>query len=212
MFTHRRQRLLAIALGLTSLLAWWFGQRPPSLLSASASPDSRRPDHVVDGLRALAFDIHGQPLRELRADQLRHYADEDSSELERPRLKVFDGLAPPWLIRAERGFISSRAERVILSGEVHARRDAGLDSQVMSFNTSEITLYPDDQYAETDRFVELESGLDSITAINGMRFWYSEPQRGSFFGRVRARIATGSSTLDKQNQHNPLPSPGSSAP
>ncbi|EIC22216.1 LPS export ABC transporter periplasmic protein LptC [Thiorhodovibrio frisius] len=190
MFAQPRQLLLAAVFVLLGLLGLWFAQPSQQPASPAGLQDGRRPDYVVDGVRALELDIHGQPARRLRAEQLRHYPDDDSNELDQPRLRLYDDQAPPWHIRSERGWISAGNERIVLSGEVRARRAAASDQEAIAFATSWIEVFPDDERAETDRFIELDRGADRMTAIDGMRFWYSEPMRGEFVGRVRSRLVT----------------------
>ncbi|MBK1647530.1 LPS export ABC transporter periplasmic protein LptC [Rhabdochromatium marinum] len=194
MLEHRRQRLLAVTLALLGLLAWWFAQlRPAPELQPGAATD-RQPDYVVDGIRALMLDDNGHPSRRLSAEQLRHYPDNDSSELEHPRLLVYDQQAPSWDISSERGWVAADAKQITLSGAVTAHRAATPDSAAIRLLTSEMTFFPDDKYAETDRFVEIDSGPHRITSVHGLHLWYLEPLHGRLFGRVRARIAMDHST------------------
>ena len=190
MFAQRRQLLLAVVFVLLGLLGLWFARPSQKSASPPGLQDGRRPDYVVDGLRALELDIHGRPARRLRAEQLRHYPDDDSSELDQPRLRLYGDQAPPWNIRSDSGWISAGTERIVLSGEVRAQRAAAPEQEAIAFATSWIEVFPDDERAETDRFIELDRGADRMTAIDGMRFWYSEPMRGEFFGRVRSRSIT----------------------
>lgn len=199
-----RQAVLIAALALLGIVAWWFGQRSRTAAPPAETAQSRRPDYVVEGLRALDLDLHGQPARQLSAKQLRHYPDDDSSELEQPQVRLFDEHTPPWIILAARGHISSRAEQIILSGGVRAERAAAPGSEAIAFRTSEIAIFPDDHYAETDRFVEMETGAHRLTAVNGMRIWYAEPKRGRLLGRVRIQVAPSGSAGDLfQQQEQP---------
>jgi lipopolysaccharide export system protein LptC len=186
--THRRQRLLVVILSLLGVMAWWFAQRAQQADRLPQPSQGRRPDYVVDRLSAVVMNIHGQPERQLSADQLRHYPDDDSSELEQPQLLLYEQQSPPWHIRAEHGWVSSRGKNFILSGEVQARRAGGARSAAIRFQTSELRIRPEDGYAETDRFVEIEQDNNRVSATEGLHFWYSEPLRARLFGRVRARV------------------------
>lgn len=193
MAADRHPFLLAFvlaALGLFALASGWLAQRWQGSTQPPRAVDIHRPDYVIDGLRALELDIHGQPKRRLTAMQLRHYPHDDSNALDQPRLLLYDDQAPPWHIRADQGWSASGNARILLTGEVRARRAAGANDPAMAFATSAIEIFPDQEYAQTDRFIEIERGPDRMTAIQGMRFWYIAPMRGEFFGRVRSRVAT----------------------
>ncbi|WPL15415.1 lipopolysaccharide exporter periplasmic protein [Thiorhodovibrio winogradskyi] len=190
MFAYRRQSLLAATLLLLGTLALWFSQPTQDTVQPQSTLENRRPDYIVEGVRALELDSQGQPLRQLHAEQLRHYPDDDSSELDQPRLVLYDQALPPWRIRSERGWIAAGSEQIVLTGDVRANRAQAPAHDPLAFSTSQIKIFPDDRYVETDRFVELDRGLEHMTAIDGMRLWYSEPMRGEFLGRVRSRLST----------------------
>lgn len=201
LLAQHRQRLLAVVLLLLGVLAWWVARQGPVPEQRGRVSDARQPDYVVDGLSARIFDQDGRLSRRVDAVQLRHYPQDDSTELDEPRLVLHvapeagsgdsgsgDFLAPPWHLRARHGWVASEGEQVILQGEVWASRAAAGSGERVEFRTSEIALFPSQEYAETDRFVAFETGTDRLTAVNGMRFWYGESQRARFIGRVRARI------------------------
>lgn len=183
-----RELIVGMLLALLGAVAWWY--------SASIAPETervpnteRRPDYVVEHLVGVTMDPTGRPARRLETPQLRHYPSDDSSELDRPRLLVYDDEAPPWVIRSERGWISSGGDEVLLEGAVRVQRDAAPNLRPMLLTTSEMLLLPDSDYAETDRFAELERGNDWVTANDGMRVWFKEPMRIRLFGRTRMRSA-----------------------
>lgn len=188
MLAQRRQRLLLSLLVLLGLSAWWLTRQQTAPQRPPPASDAQQPDYVVEGIRALAMDIHGQPWRRLAAEQLRHYPQDNRSELDQPQLWLHSTDAPPWRLSAERGAILGEAEQIMLSGAVRARRAATTDSAALEMRTTQLELLPDQQFGQTDRFIELTRGAERITAVEGMQFWYSDPARAKLFGRVRARL------------------------
>jgi len=188
-----RELIVGAALALLGLFAWWYSAAfgpEPEPVPASA----RKPDYVVEDLVGVTMDANGRPARRLETPQLRHYPDDDSSELDAPRLLIFDDEAPPWRVRSERAWASADGTEVLLEGAVRAERDAAPNLEPMLLITSEMLLLPDSDYAETSRFAELERGNDWVTANDGLQLWFAEPMRIRLFGRTRMRFATEDST------------------
>jgi len=186
MMLARREVAMALLLALSGALAWWLQReaRPPP---PAPEPTERRPDYIVEGLSALTMDTAGRPDRRLTANELRHYPDDGSSELDDPRLLVYDDDAPPWQARADTGWINADGDEVLLQQRVRLERDATDTAAPLVLRTSEMLVLPETDYAETARFVEIDSGDDWVTAQHGMRAWLGEAVRVKLSGRVRAR-------------------------
>ena len=184
----RREIVIGVLLAATGLLAWWYRA---SLAPEPQAPPSaqRRPDFVVERLTAVTMDQLGKPERHLSTPELRHYPDDGSSELDTPVLTLFDPPAPPWRAQARSGWVSADGKEWLMQGPVRIERDAAPGFTPVVLTTSELLVLPDNEYAETDRFVELESRDDWVTAKDGMQAWFGQRMRVRFFGRTRARVA-----------------------
>lgn len=182
-----RELYVGAVLALLALAAWWYSAAPvpaPEIVPAS----ERKPDYVVDDLNGLTMDVSGRPSRRLETPQLRHFPDDGSSELDTPVLVVFDDEALPWRIRAEHGWVSADGDEILLQGAVRIERAAAANLESLVLVTSELLFLPDADYAETDRYAELERGEEWATAKDGMQIWLGEPMRLRLFGRTRMRF------------------------
>ena len=184
----RRQWLLGIGFMLLGLVAWWQLRSLPDEDGVQA-PRERHPDYVVQGLSALETDADGRPSRRLSAERLRHYADEDRSELDQPRLVLYRPDGPPWLAQARLVIVQDGGDQVRLTGTVRLDRDADADTRALHLQTEAMNIWRQTGLAETDLPVRIDSDGDSITA-NGMKLWYLEDNpRTSFHGRARIRLS-----------------------
>ena len=184
----RRQWLLGIGFVLLGLGAWWQLRSLPEDDGVRA-PRERRPDYIVQGLSALETDAGGQPSRRLNAERLRHYADEDLSELDEPRLVLYRPDGPPWFAQARLGQIQAGGDQVRLTGAVRFDREADATNRPIHLQTEAMDIWRQTGLAETDLPVRIDSDGDSITA-NGMKLWYLEDSsRTSFHGRARIRLS-----------------------
>ena len=83
----RAQLNLALAMAAVGSLAWWLqqGEEP---VNSDEGDKVRRPNYTVDNFTATEMGASGTPLRRLTSIELRHFADDDSNELESPRLTL----------------------------------------------------------------------------------------------------------------------------
>ncbi|MGB5736867.1 MAG: LPS export ABC transporter periplasmic protein LptC [Thiohalocapsa sp.] len=198
MLPTRRELITGTLLATIALLAWWYGasNKPETLAPTDAQ---RKPDFVVEDLNGVTMDLNGRPARLLATPLLRHYPDDESSELDAPVMTVFNPDAPPWVIGSERGWISAGGDELLLQGPVRAERASAPDLAAMVLVTSELLVLPEADYAETDRFAELERGEDWVTATDGMQIWFGEQMRVKLFGRNRTRLAPTSDLGDESS-------------
>jgi lipopolysaccharide export system protein LptC len=178
--------LIAVLAGAT----WWLAS---SRKSAPGGPETAAAPHQVDyylrDLRATTMSDTGEPARTLVAKDLRHYADDRTTELSQPELTVYQGPQPPWLIVSDDGWISADGSLVLLGGEVHITRDAGDDNRPMRIDTRDLRIQPREDYAETDEKVRVRSERDRIDAT-GMQAWLRSPARIKFLANVKGYYAS----------------------
>lgn len=113
-------------------------------------PEGRRdgklrhdPDTVIEALRAATFDAQGRPLHQLAADRLVHYPDDDSSHLERPRLRYTPAGLPEMRVESVRGLLLAGKDEVQLSGGVRVERLPLGETAGWVATMDELTAYPD---------------------------------------------------------------------
>lgn len=178
-----RQRILALVMAGVGALAWWLQEDSESPAPAGSGAE-RRPDYTVENFTATTMDETGRPHRRLVADELRHYPDDGSNELDRPRLTLHVNEGPPWLVRSETAWVSEDNNLIRLHGEVYVDREAGETTRPVHMVTSEVVLRRDQDYAETDRPVWITSESDWLTSDTGAEIWMEEKLRANFRGRV----------------------------
>jgi len=184
-----RRRFLALVLALLGAYAWWLTTGIEHQNEVTEQTGERRPDYTVGEFTATMMDESGAPHRRLTAAQLRHYPDDESTELEQPLLTVFTQTAPPWLIRSETGWVSADGAEVILRGKVVIDREPGAVTRSLHLRTPELVVKPRLEYAETERPVVATSGADWLTSAEGARVWFGDFTRIELEGRARAQFS-----------------------
>lgn len=144
------------------------------------------PDYYGTGLQIAALDEEGKVRHRLKARKMLHYDDTDTTELDAPRLEVYDPEQPPWKVKAEKGWVSPDGEEVLLQGEVIITRPESPQARPLRIVTRDLRVFPDKDYAETDKHVELFSRDDWMESV-GARVWLEAPVRIKFLSQVRGR-------------------------
>ena len=102
------------------------------------------------------------------ADYLEHFPDDDTIVITRLNLAMYRKDLPPWTAQANQGVVYEEGERVELSGEVELYRPATGRDESLTLKTTQLTVYPRREYAETDAAVTI-TGDRSETQATGMR-------------------------------------------
>lgn len=78
--------VLAVILVLLLALPFWLNQPRRAVSPSTNSQLSRTPDYVVENFSAIRMDEGGVGRHILLAQKMVHYPDDDSTDLEQPRL------------------------------------------------------------------------------------------------------------------------------
>jgi len=164
----------ALLLVLVAALSWWLQRSVETESQSSTDQVRHEPDYYMENFVSTSLDEMGRPAYRLDADNMLHYPDNDSATLEKPHLIVFRGEEEFWDIRAESGLVLDKGESVMLQGEVVILRVTTGGAQALQIYTSDLTVRPDEKYAETAAEVTIKDGR-GVTQAVGM--WADLNQR-----------------------------------
>jgi len=182
-----RQWVLAGILAVLGVLAWW-QQRREAPRGPEATLEERRPDYRVENFTNTTMDESGSPKERLTAVELRHYPDDNTKELDLPRLILYEEVGPPWLVRSDTAWVSSDDHWIKLQGKVFIDREAGPTTRPVAVVTRELTVNRPEEFAQTNEHVRITSGSEWTTSDRGGRFWFGQDARAELWGRVRGEM------------------------
>lgn len=148
---------LSILLALTGLTFWL---RYATELPEERSDGKNRhdPDYIVTDATLRKIDQTGRLQYTLNAKEIRHYPDDDTTDLTQPNLINLHAKKPPMTVSAERGHVSKDGEQIDLYGNVRIHRDASAQYEELNAYTPEMTVLPDDERAFTKHPVLITQG------------------------------------------------------
>lgn len=155
---------LAILLTLSALTFW--------LVHAVELPEERRdgknrhdPDYIIEQARLRKLDRTGRLHYTLNADEIRHFPDDDTSELSKPVIVFLHTKNPPVTISSERAHVGTNGEQVDLYENVRLLREASPTKAAMLITMPDLTVLPDDDKAFTKSPVRMTQGKSWLTGI-----------------------------------------------
>ncbi|MDR3221646.1 MAG: LPS export ABC transporter periplasmic protein LptC [Candidatus Accumulibacter sp.] len=158
---------LSVLLVLTFLTFW--------LRYATELPEPNRdgrhrhdPDYTLSDIVLRKLDQNGLLKYTLRAVEVRHYPDDDASDLLEPNLVQHKDDKPPVTVSADRGHLSSDNERVDLYDNVRIYRPPSEEYEEFIATMDELTAFPDDETAFTKSPVLITQGTSWVKGV-GMR-------------------------------------------
>jgi len=159
---------LGLAAGLAALTFWLErAAQPPAGAKDGAS--RHEPDFIVERVVATALDKTGKPESELTARKMTHFPDDQTTELEEPRLVQLREHGPPLRIRAERGTVTKNGEEVRLYGDVRIVREASGTRPELRVETAYLQVFPKKDIARTPEPVVITQGGSRLTGV-GMEY------------------------------------------
>ena len=126
------------------------------------------------------------PKNKLHADYMAHYPNDDTTELLNPRLELFRIDKPPTNITAEKGWITSNNEVILLSGAVRLRNEDKNGDLELQVDTSDVKILVNEDYAETDKHAII-TGPRSRIETDGLRT-YMNQNKVELLNNVRGKI------------------------
>ncbi|MGV6826532.1 MAG: LPS export ABC transporter periplasmic protein LptC [bacterium] len=143
-------------------------------------------DYYIEDFRVTTMDANGQPERILQANQLKHFLDDETTELKHPQLTVRSENGQTWHVQSTSGWLSGDGELLLLNGDVDIRGEGSPEHRPMHLVTRDLRVQPEQNYAETDADVVIESEQNRVTAT-GMQAWLKHPARIKLLSNTRGK-------------------------
>jgi lipopolysaccharide export system protein LptC len=164
--------------------AYWLNLQMESPASAARKNLRHDPDYIVENFTATTLDEQGKIRFVMSAKKMLHYPDDDTTQLELPRLESFDAQHPPMRMSALNGEISSKGDEVFLRNDVVIVRPAYTGMSELTINTNYLHIVPNEDIVNTDQPVTM---VDARTTLNAVGMELDNKARTiTFLSRVKS--------------------------
>ncbi len=155
---------LAVLLALTGLTFWL---RYATEMSEPDRGGKHRhdPDYTLANVVLRKLDATGNLKYTLRAADVKHYPDDDTTDLIKPHLVFQNPVKPPLTVSADFGHATQDNERVDLKDNVWIYRPPSAQYQELTASMPELTVFPDDEKGFTKSPVHLTQGKSWVKGV-----------------------------------------------
>lgn len=153
--------VILLAIGLSWLLV-----RNSFKHSFVAGPNQpTTPDGFMIGVHYTRFNQLGTIAARLDANKIVHYQEEDTAQLDHPRLTIHNNDNQTWVITADQGISTNGSRQVDLRDHVIVKRIIQPGNKVATLTTTAMTAYPNKQFAQTNQPVKIVQPGSVINAV-----------------------------------------------
>ncbi|CAG0985737.1 hypothetical protein MTYP_02004 [Methylophilaceae bacterium] len=151
-----------------ALLTFWIDysvQPPEPKIDGSSRHD---PDYILNNFVTTRTDENGDLRYRLTAAEMKHFPDNDTTELQKPDFTRYDIDKPYTQIQGQRGFVSSDGKKIEFVDDVRVVRQAYNGKGQMVVLTDKLDVLPDEEIASTDQPVVITQEPKTVIHATGM--------------------------------------------
>lgn len=158
-----------ILLALLATMSFWLDRKVQPPEHRPDGSTRHDPDFIVEGFSAVKMNPDGTRRYALTAKRMVHFPDDNSTQLDLPRLVYFDYQRAPVTIRSETAESVQGGDDVFFRGDVQIIRSAFANNAELGVFTSFLQVIPDKDLAKTDKPVRMVDGSSTASSV-GLEF------------------------------------------
>lgn len=145
----------------------------------------RNLDFFSIGYSRVELNAKGEPKNELLADKLMRYYGDATVTLDNVAMKTFSTEQEFWQINAKNGRLLADND-LFLTGNVYISRTEISGQRNVKIKTNNLQVKADQNYAQTDSWVEILTPLNSTKAV-GMQIYFADSMYLKLLSNVRSK-------------------------
>lgn len=159
--------LPVILMGVMALATYWLARNTPSATATGAPPTlTHEPDYFMRGFSVKSFDAAGRLKSEIRGTEARHFPDNDTVEIDQPRLRSFGEQGQLTTGSARRALSNGDGSEVQLIGDAVVTREpqktGDAAAEPMEIRGEFLHLFVQKEELRSNRPVVLRRGADEF--------------------------------------------------
>jgi lipopolysaccharide export system protein LptC len=159
-----------LLLAALALLTYWVNLNVQPTAPKSDADTRHDPDYFLNHFETTQTDLNGDLRYKLKADQMKHYPDDDSTDLVKPLYTQFD-LGKKYVeVEGELGEVSSNGEDIKLYKNVILTRQPYGDKGLMTLESEYLNILPDDDIVKTQKPVVIKQAPKTVVHANSMLY------------------------------------------
>ena len=143
------------------------------------------PDYYLKHFKSSTTDVNGKLRYRLEANLMKHFPDDDSTELNQPVFTQYDAGKQYLRVNGQFGEVSSNGEDIKIYKDVVVRREPWGDKGLMTLETNYLHVLPEEDIVLTQKPVVIRQAPDTVVHATGMVYEKAK-QKVTLLNRVRA--------------------------
>ncbi len=168
-----------------ALLTFWINRTVQPPVPKADGSSRHDPDYIMTNFVTTQTYANGELRYKLAATEMRHFPDDDSTELQRPRYTQFAVGKPYTQVEGTRGYVSSNGEEVKLLDNVKVTRQAFAGKGEMTVETDYLNIRPNEELVTTESPVVIRQAPKTVIYATGM-IYEKQKQTVTLLHKVRA--------------------------
>ncbi len=174
-----------VLLGFIAMITFWINHTVQPESPKVDGSSRHDPDYIMTNFQTTQTDINGDLRYKLVASEMRHFPDDDTTELTQPDYTQFAVNKPYTRAVGKRGYVSSNGEEVQLVDDVVVTRQAFEEKGEMTVETDFLNIRPNEEIVTTDRPVVIKQAPKTVIYATGM-VYEKKKKTVTLLNRVRA--------------------------
>ncbi len=186
------KKLLAIlfAIPVASIAISWYvfnlnNSKQSNIILPKKDRSLKIADTFFNTVEIISFGEAGVPKSKIIGDHIYHYPGKEDSEITTPKITLFRDIGPPVYVTADHGWVNKEGTRLILKGHTLIKQEKSKVNQFSQLESPELTIWPNRDYAETDKAVKITTDTTIATGI-GMKA-YLDKEHYYLLNNVKSR-------------------------
>jgi lipopolysaccharide export system protein LptC len=184
---------ILVLVALTLLSFWFLKKNIKEDLVPLPRLKEHTPDYVFFNAKLTVLNKAGQTKYRLLGTEFKHYEDDASIDIIKPRLKVFNPKGPPLTVQSDTAHVTGELDIVELFNHAIVYRPADINSSGLTISpyakltSNYMQFFINDDILKTNVPVQIERGLSVMSASQGA-IYNNVDQSVSMFGDVHGYI------------------------
>ena len=176
--------LFGVIAALFLAVGYWNISPERFLDQPAAQVDESAIDYYATNAKSVQFLPDGKVQYEMTSDKVEHVKASEVTLLTNPDMNIYRGTEFPWHVTSKRGEVNPDGTEVELIDSVRVARTDDKKRETV-ITTSRMTVFPQKQYAQTDRDVRIQAA-GSVTTATGMKAYLND-SRMNLLSNVRGQ-------------------------
>ena len=178
-----------------TLLTWWLDRKVHDMDQIGHEKNQSTPDFYIDGYLGTSMYANGEKKYELSGTHFFHFINQETANLQSPKLVYFNYDKNPIVFRANTANILDKGDTILLQGNVSIIRDRSKLNELLSISTQRMQILPNQEIATTESLVQIVKGNSKIRSI-GLEY-DNKTGRMNLLSEAKIEYANSNPQLDK---------------